>query len=406
MADCIVVGAGMVGVATALALQERGQTVVLVDRREPGRETSYGNAGVIQVEAVEPYAFPRSIGEIASAALGMNAKVRWRAGSMHRWGGPLLQYFAKSAPESHKRIAIQYSQLIRRALNDHDPLIEAAGAQALVRRDGFRQIHRSERSFEAAAREAERITASYGVAARLETGKELAAAEPNLRQQLGGAVRWIEAATCADPGALVAAYASLFARRGGTIFCADAGTLVQSGNSWAVTGPNGKVDASMAVVALGPWAGEFLRRFDYRIPMFFKRGYHRHFTGAGPDLPMIDADRGGVISPMRQGLRVLTGAELTWIDSAPSARQLRQVEKAAGELFELGEPVAETAWHGNRPCMPGMLPIVGAAPRHHGLWFNFGHGHQGFTLGPTTAALLADAITCGRTLPSELQLAA
>ena len=91
MTDCIVLGAGMVGVGTALALQQMGVDVTLVDRRPPGEETSYGNAGIIQMEAVEPYPFPRQAGEILSAALGFNDKVRWRAGSLHRWALPILR---------------------------------------------------------------------------------------------------------------------------------------------------------------------------------------------------------------------------------------------------------------------------------------------------------------------------
>jgi D-amino-acid dehydrogenase len=56
----------------------------------------------------------------------------------------------------------------------------------------------------------------------------------------------------------------------------------------------------------------------------------------------------------------------------------------------LGDPVPDSIWHGHRPCLPDMLPLAGAAPRHRGLWFDFGHGHQGFTLGPTTGRLLAE----------------
>jgi D-amino-acid dehydrogenase len=68
-ADVIVLGAGMVGVSVALHLQKRGRDVVLVDRREPGEETSYGNAGLIQREAVFPYTFPRKFGTIVSYAM-------------------------------------------------------------------------------------------------------------------------------------------------------------------------------------------------------------------------------------------------------------------------------------------------------------------------------------------------
>ncbi|MEY8842150.1 FAD-dependent oxidoreductase, partial [Cribrihabitans sp. XS_ASV171] len=68
MHDVIVMGGGMVGVSSALALQERGLDVALLDRGDPAARSSYGNAGIIQVEAAEPYAMPRSMGELAAIA--------------------------------------------------------------------------------------------------------------------------------------------------------------------------------------------------------------------------------------------------------------------------------------------------------------------------------------------------
>ena len=396
----------MVGVGTALALQRMGVDVVLVDRREPGRETSYGNAGIIQIEAVEPYAFPRGVGEILSAAVGANHKVRWQIGSLHRWALPLLGYFLNSAPSSHRRISQVYAAMIRRAGDDHDPLIEAAGAGDLIRRDGFRQAYRTRRGFDAAVRDAERIGKVFGVESRIEDTRALAAAEPNLKMAMPGAVHWTEAWSCSDPGALVAAYARLFAARGGAVVTADATTLRQAGAGWRVAGPDGVVEADDAVVALGPWSGELLRGFGYRVPMFFKRGYHRHFDGEGPALPFMDTERSTVIAPMAAGPRVLTGAELAWLDSAATPYQIDVARRAAGDLFALGAPVEGKAWFGNRPCMPGMLPLVGRAPRHKGLWLNFGHGHQGFTLGPTTGRMLAGEMAGNEKLPAELQLKA
>lgn len=392
----------MVGVGTALALQKAGANVVLADRRAPGEETSYGNAGIIQVEAVEPYPFPYQPGEILSAAVGLNNKVRWRPGSMHRWAMPLLGYIVNSAPGRHRRISAVYSAMIRRAGEDHDPLIRAAGAEDIVRRDGFRQVHRTRRSFEKAAREAERIERVFGVKSRLLGSAELAALEPNLKRTFPGAIHWTESWSCSDPGGLVAAYARLFAERGGTFITADATTLRREGESWRIDGPDGMVEAQNAVVALGPWSGELLRGLGYRVPIFFKRGYHRHYGGKGPDLPLMDADRGVVMSPMKAGLRVLTGAELAWLDSSATDKQIGSAKRAAAELFELGAPVEAQAWFGNRPCMPGMLPLVGRAPRHEGLWFNFGHGHQGFTLGPTTGRMLAAEMLGNEALPKEL----
>ncbi|GGE20272.1 D-amino-acid dehydrogenase [Gemmobacter megaterium] len=393
MSEVMVLGAGMVGVSTALALQAAGRAVVLVDRQDPGRETSYGNAGIIQGEAVEPYGLPRDLVSLWRIVLGQDNAVSYHLNALPSHLEVLWRYFRASAPARHRHASQTYAGLIQRATNDHAPLIAAAGADKLIRRDGFRTAARSERPFAAQVAEAERLERSYGVRISVMDGDALAAAEPALKLRFAGAIHWHDGWTCSDPGALVAAYADLFRARGGKIASADAMLLQQDGAGWKL-GPHQAADV---VVALGPWSPMLLARFGYRIPLLRKRGYHRHFRGGATlDLPMMDTSIATVLAPMATGLRVLTGAELARPGAPPTPRQLARAETAAREILDLGDQVELQPWMGNRPCMPDMIPLVGQAPRHRGLWFHFGHGHQGFTLGPTTAALLAEHMSSGR----------
>ncbi|WP_176598450.1 MULTISPECIES: NAD(P)/FAD-dependent oxidoreductase [Sphingobium] len=389
----IVLGAGMVGTSAALALQARGYDVALIDRAAPGSETSYGNAGVIQGEAHEPYALPRDLADLRGIALKQNNAVDWDFRGLLKAAPSLLPYWYNSAPKRHRRISQIYSALVRRATSDHGSLIAASGAEALIRRDGYRLIFREAAPFDLMARKAESWKARYDICFSVEDGDRLAAAEPALRQRLAGAIRWHDAWTCKDPGGLVRAYASLFRKRGGEEVRADIVGL-DTGPGWRVRTSVGVFEAEHLVVALGPWSPQVLEPLGYHFPMIRKRGYHMHFTPAGPlpNVPMIDAEVSAVYAPMRAGLRICTGADLSIDRREPMPRQLRRAHAAASELLDLGEPVEASAWRGERPCMPGMLPIVGAAQHHHGLWFDFGHGHQGFTLGPTTGALLAGLI--------------
>lgn len=129
------------------------------------------------------------------------------------------------------------------------------------------------------------------------------------------------------------------------------------------------------------------------MPLFIKRGYHRHYAAPRmPTRPMLVAERGFVLAPMQRGLRVTTGAEFARHEARPTPRQLEIAAHDARALLDLGAPVEPQPWMGARPCVADMRPVVGRAPRHRGLWFHFGHGHQGFTLGPVTARLLADLI--------------
>lgn len=403
MSSVVVLGAGMVGVATALALQERGHDVVLVDRRDPGRETSFGNAGVIQAEAVEPYALPRDLVSLIGIALRRGNDVRYHLDALPGQAIALWQYFRASRPDRHRAIALDYARMIRRATTDHQRLILAAGADNLLRRDGFYQIYPDPRRFDAARQEAARISATHGVGVEALDDTAMRRQEPALKGPFAGALRWTDSWTCMDPGGLVASYARLLAARGGRIVTGDATTLRQAASGWAVVTADGAVQAQHAVVALGPWSPDLLARFGYRFRMVYKRGYHRHYDNAGGlRITLHDTAKGMVIAPMTSGLRITTGAELARADAPRTPRQLEVAEARARALIDIGAPVDEVPWMGRRPCMPGMLPFVGRLSRHEGLWGNFGHGHQGFTLGPTTGLMLADQLSggAGSTLPS------
>lgn len=389
----IVLGAGMVGTCTALALVLRGHRVTLVDRREPGQETSYGNAGIIQCDAVEPYPFPRELSTLWRVAARRGADVHYHLSALPALALPLLRYWRNSAPRRHARLAPAYAALTQRSVDEHARLIALAGAEDLVQREGYRFVYRARATLEQAAAQARQTDQRFGVPHRVMEADELARAEPALRGGLAGAIHWLEPWSVTDPGALVARYAELFRQRGGELVRGDAATLRPRGQGWQVRTDDGEVSAPHAVVALGPWSDRLLRTLGYRYPLFVKRGYHRHFRSEqAPRLTLLDADRGLVLAPMRQGVRLTTGAEFAALDAPPTPVQVARAERLANELMALGPPVDAEPWVGARPCTGDMLPVVGAAPRHPGLWFNFGHGHQGFTMGPVTGRLLADLI--------------
>ncbi|MBD8893623.1 NAD(P)/FAD-dependent oxidoreductase [Roseibium litorale] len=392
MADIIVLGAGMVGISTALAFQKRGHSVIVVDRKQPGRETSFGNAGIIQSEAAEPYALPLDISTLFKMAAGISNDVVWSVSGLMRMTPALLSYFRNSLPGRHRRISQIYAGLTCRATQDHAPLIEAANAQNMISKEGLCVLYRDPRAFEEAAAAAERIRSTYGVPYRALAGVDYAAEEPALKVTPAGGIHWEPSWSCANPGALVEAYADLFRARGGEVLEGDAATLKQAGGSWSVSTAGGTQQASTVVVALGPWSPQLLRSFGYRIPMVYKRGYHGHYESRTPlRRPFMDAANGVVAASMQTGLRISTGAALVPLDAPAEPKQLVRGRQALGELIDLGRQIEEPQWFGTRPCLPDMLPLVGPSPRHKGLLFNFGHGHQGFTLGPTTGDLLAEA---------------
>ena len=163
-----------------------------------------------------------------------------------------------------------------------------------------------------------------------------------------------------------------------------------------MTSEAGPIEASAAVVALGPWSDGLARALGYKFPLFVKRGYHMHYAprgNAGLTRPVLDFERGYVVTPMARGLRLTTGAEFARADDPLSPAHLDRLEVFARALYPIGERLDAAPWLGRRPCLPDMLPVIGEAPRHRGLWFDFGHQHLGLTLGPISGRLLADLMT-------------
>lgn len=392
MAEILVLGAGMAGVSAALELQARGHNVVVADRKAPGQETSFGNAGIIQAEAAEPYALPRDLPTLLSYALGQSNDVTWSWRAVLSMAPALWRYFRTSAPDHHQALSRIYAQLTRSAPRDHAPLITASGADNLISREGFNFLFRHQKNLDAAAADLDRLEQLYGITSRVLDGQAFRSEEPALKAAPAGAIHWLQSWTCSDPGSLVGHYADLFVQRGGRMVSANATGLRATRSGWSLPGAGGPLEAEHAVVALGPWSPEVLKPLGYTVRMVLKRGYHGHYAAPlSLRRPFVDTDYGVVAASMRQGLRVSTGAALVPMSAPHDTRQLERAVHGLSPLLDLGPRIEEPQWSGTRPCLPDMLPLAGPAPRHKGLWFHFGHGHQGFTLGPTTARLLADA---------------
>jgi D-lysine oxidase len=395
-ADVLVLGAGMVGVGAALHLQKRGRDVVLVDRHElAGQETSFGNGGIIECASVFPYMFPRDIGQILQYAINRSPQVRYQFSDLPTFLPWLVRYFLASSPARALHSAMAELPLIRRSLVEHEVLIAEAEVPELLRRTGWIKLFRSDATLANAARDLDRAK-QYGVAGEILDRKAIAAREPNLTGDFAGAVYWPAPGFVPDPGGLANAYAALFRRKGGRFLVGDARKLEQVTGGWRIAGPDTTAVAREVVVALGPWSDLVFAPLGYSIPLSVKRGYHLHLAPRGNaalNHPVLDADNGYLLAPMNRGVRLTTGAEFARRDAPPTPIQLQRALPHAHALFPLGDPVDAKPWMGARPCLPDMLPVIGKAPRHAGLWFDFGHQHHGLTLGPATGRLLAEMMT-------------
>lgn len=392
----IVVGAGIVGVSCAWHLQRRGYSVVVVDREVPGNATSWGNAGLIQ--RLPPSPFPRGLVNRARIALNWKNDVRYSAAGMVEHYYPLLLYWWYSRPSVFCRITREYATLADRCTQEHEVMAKAARCEHLIRRTGFFDMFRTKPLD--AIQESVESQVCDGQAVRLVTPADLAKAEPSVNAAaFSGGYFFSDSWLVTDPGELVKSYADHFVASGGFVVRAAVQSIVPVGDADAprfeLKTDGGSFEAPLVVVAAGPWSNEVLAPLGYHFPLYPLRGYNTHFElseGAQLGHTIVDVENGYSIGPMRQGVRLNTGGELTSMAAPPNNVQLAAAEAAARQLLPLRGPIS-APWLGHRPCIADMKPVIGAAPHHPGLWMCFGHGSNSLTLGPASGRLLAEMVS-------------
>lgn len=423
--ESIVIGAGIVGVSIAWHLQRKGYQVTLIDAKAPGEETSYGNAGLIQREAIYPHSFPIKIQEILRILPNKSNDIRYHLRALAYYAKPLLKYWKNSQQKNYEKIVSEWKTLITHSTNEHEIMLKASSSEYLVRKEGWIQLFRSSKNLESTLQNESELKTS-GVELERLTPMEIQLLEPSLNvENFVGGIHWLNAWQVKNPSKLVKAYAENFQSLGGIIIQEKVVSVKDNDGIWAVmtTGAascpqkvtGGTEDCvknereifrtKNLVVAAGPWSADMLRPLGYDIPLFPIRGYHKHYhltDGARLNHSIVDNENGFVLSPQEQGIRLTTGAEFTLKESPICLAQLKLDEVTSREIIALGAPIEHTPWFGHRPCLPDMKPIIGPAYNltsendkpsiRKGLWFAFGHAHQGFTLGPITGRLLAEMI--------------
>lgn len=402
--DVIVLGAGIVGVCTALHLQFKGYNVCLVDKKDPGQGTSYGNAGLIERSSVIPYHFPREFSRLLAYALNRQPDVRFDWTYLLKIAPWLFRFWQQSSQKNLEIATQAMLPLIENSVKEHDFLAAKTGATSFIEPKGWLEIYHTEKAFNEAKKHLltlQRFHLAYDILDR----QKLQERVPFISSAMIGAIHWLDPKTVNDPDGLTAAYANYFIKQGGSFLKLDAFKTKNNDGTWQIEDQGHSVSAPDIVVALGAQSVRFLNRFGYHhIPFAIKRGYHIHYRKVDQNTSLAhsicDPVSGFVLAPMRQGIRLTTGIEFANPEAPAYWTQIKRVEKIAKSIFPLGDPIEARPWLGERPCLSDMRPVIGKAPKHHGLWLNFGHAHHGLTLGPVSGKLLAGMMTGEQPLTS------
>ncbi len=389
--DVIVIGAGIIGACTAWNLARRGLKVALIDKDEPGRGCSFGNAGAISFGSVVPLAMPGVLRGAIGMLLDPEAPLQIPLTYLPRVAPWLSQFAAAAKPATVARLADALSTILTHSFESHEHLAREIGAPELIRRSGQLHVYPDDESLKKDAM-SWRMRAEHGLRIEKLGRSDIAALEPDIGPDYQVGYLTPDQGMSVNPYRYVLAVVDDFVRHGGELISDNAREILLEGNQVVgVLGAQQRRLARNVVICAGAWSMQLLSRLGYKIPLESQRGYHVMITQPGISLSrqVIAADRKVFFTPMEDGLRLAGTVEFGGLEKPPTRRRAQALVKHMASIFPTATiPSDWDFWMGHRPCLPDSLPVVGRS-RHTGLWFNFGHGHLGLTMSATTGEIVA-----------------
>ena len=317
--QAIVVGAGIVGVCSALYLQREGFRVTLIERDEPGDACSAGNAGNLGTSSCVPYSLPGMIWKVPGLLLNRTSPLKVRPSHFPRALPWFLRFLRAGKRQTVEDIADALRSLMGRLHDAYAPLIDDAGAQDLVKQLGRIQVHESEKGFAGSAYAMD-IRRRRGIEIETLTGDEVREIEPALGSNVVAGYYIREGSHCPNPSRLVKTFAECLVRNGGTLLRQTVRGLEDGADgTGCVVTDAGRHAADAVVLAAGAWSGPLARGLGARVPLQAERGYNTTLPNSGIELkmPITGGDHFVSMVPMEDGLRVHGIGEFAPVDAPP-----------------------------------------------------------------------------------------
>lgn len=360
---------------------------------DPGTGTSFGNAGLIQIDAVVPIATPGILGKVPRMLLDPTGPlvVRWRY--LHRIAPWLAKFVLAARPDSVERISMALASLLDRSNDAWLDLVKAAGAQDVWRQSGELHVYRKKEAWDA-AQATHDLRRRRGSLLEDLTVEEMRQLEPALSPDLHAGVFTPNANSITHPLHLSEKLFELFRRNGGT-FVKDNIVRIENGTDGEpahLVGDGGRQEVDGLVIAAGAFSKPFAKSTGAAVPLDTERGYHLWLPDPGVEMrrPIIVGDHRFGIVPMTGGVRLVGTAEFAGLDLPPYWERADILADLAAPFVPGLNLDGAERWMGYRPSLPDSLPVIGRAPGRKQVYLAFGHGHLGLTMGAVTGQLIAD----------------
>ena len=401
----IVVGAGIVGTATARSLQRAGHTVTLLDSAEPGRATSYGNAGFIAIDHLLPLARPSTLKRLPKMLTDRDGPLTVHGPSIPA----LLPWMARFALAAYSNAEVRkgidsFGMLMAEANLAWKAEIQASGLGELFKSRGALYVYESEDEF--ASGEDERLLQkAKGTEFEIVDGTRARELAPGLSSHIVRGVYYPQGMHTVDPYRVVGTLAERFAAEGGTVLRGRVRGFGRDGRRVkSVQLTDSELPAKAVVIAAGRASGELTRLLGFNAPLVAERGYHVMLAPDNVrfDMPVSPAGRGFFITPMNEGLRLAGTVELAAPHQPPSWHRADLLVRHLKDIFPGVGGAEISRWIGERPSLPDFRPAIGRGPHLENVYCGYGHQHVGLTLATATGRLIARQME-GEALPEALK---
>ncbi|MFV1964158.1 MAG: NAD(P)/FAD-dependent oxidoreductase [Pirellulaceae bacterium] len=389
----VVMGGGVIGVATAYYLARRGGRVTLVEQDdELCTGSSHGNAGQVtpgHLPLPQPGTLGRNLRWLLNPRSPLYVAPRLDF-TLLRW----LWRFNRACNETHLRMATEVLCRLGAASSDlFDDL--ARELDVGYQNPGRLEVCRGERSLRSARKEAEMLH-DFGFEYQLLRGTEVSDFEPAIQDEVAGAVYFPVSGYC-NPQKFVLQLAEAARAQGATIRTGVTVTdlRVENGRLQRIATSEGEIEADAAVVACGSWTPQLMRSLGITLPVQPGKGYHLDVDRPSrcPRIPVVLMEERIFASPIDDFFRLAGTMEFSGFNLVPRPKRVEMLSIGAGRYFpEVPQLPVRSQWCHLRPMTPDGLPVIGPVPRTTNVWVGTGHGMLGFTQGPITGKLLAACV--------------
>jgi D-amino-acid dehydrogenase len=393
--DVIVVGAGVVGLSAALALQARGRTVTVLDREGPAAGASAGNAGAFAFTDILPLASPGILRKAPKWLLDPLGPLSVPPAYALRIAPWMYRFWRACAPSRVAASTRAQTALMDLSKAELEPFLAATGLLTMLRKEGNLQVYETEAEFRASL-PGWQARSDHGIDFRHMDPDEMAEVQPGLSPRFIRGTFTPGWYSVTDPRDYTLALAERLRAHGGEVNQGEVVALTPDGAGVTLTLAGGQTRrAARVVLAAGAHSHLLARDLGERIPLETERGYNTTLPGDAFDLrtQVTFGGHGFVITRLASGIRVGGAVELGGLDLPPNFRRSEAMLKKAQSFLPGLRPDGGVQWMGFRPSLPDSLPAIGKARASARVIYAFGHGHLGLTQSAGTARLVADLVT-------------